>query len=472
MQNAPHNLLLPDIPRAALPEVRNHTRYPSQYFQMLDARDALFHVMVSRTTYDLRPADTAQTVAASAPDSQQLLDAQEADAQTPLCEADEYLAFYEPASEGAAAERHAPAQALPSTDAEGLSLRSVYQESDFAPFKPRCDLLIVNARAWSPTVGTVATVTGRWSEADRRPSACWPAGAQLRRADGQLLWRKVINVTGPRSLTAGVLGWKLSEPEPATSVPIRWELAFGGTNQWWPTWPLQPWTPPDDKTDVPLDFHCTTNPAGTGWATAPWRNAVMDRVRRLRAPQLEALDKPFGAHHANAATRAAGRQPGKAGDAYSAIGLGPVGRWWLPRRASAGTYDAAWRESRWPRLPVDFDFGYWNCAPADQQIDHPVGGEWMTLVNLTPAGQTALRLPAPDLHLRVRLRAGPVFVLPMRIDTVLLDLAAMTLTLVHRRCVAAGPDSEVRVLELGTGTGGDRPADAHEARDPAACRRP
>lgn len=470
MQNAPHHLLLPDIPRAALPEIRNHTRYPSQYYQMLDTQDALFHVMVSRVTYDLRPADPAQSVAASAPDREQLLIAHEANTQSPLCEADEYFASYEPASEGAAAQRHAPAQALPAVDADGLSLRSVYQESDFAPFKPRCDLSIVHARAWSPAVGVVATLTGRWREADRTPSARWPAAAQLRGADGRLLWRKVLNVTGPRSLTADALGWKLSEPQPVASVPIRWELAFGGTNQWWPAWPSQPWTPPDDRSDVPLDLHSTTNPAGTGWAAAPWRNAVMGRVHRLRAPQLEVWEQPFAAHHADAATRAAERRPEQASDAYPAVGLGPVGRWWLPRRGLAGTYDAAWRARRWPRLPVDFDFGYWNCAPVDQQIDYPAGGELLTLVNLTPAGQTALRLPAPDLHLRVRMHAGPVFVLPMRIDTVLLDLGALTLTLVHRRCVAAGPGSEVRVLELGTGTGGDRPADPREARGPAACR--
>ena len=55
----------------------------------------------------------------------------------------------------------------------------------------------------------------------------------------------------------------------------------------------------------------------------------------------------------------------QAGD-YPVVGLGAVGRWWQPRLALAGTYDDSWKQTRWPGLPEDFDFGYWNCAPEDQ----------------------------------------------------------------------------------------------------------
>ena len=45
------------VQAAPLLEVRNHTPYPSQYFQMMDVGDEVFHVIVSRITYDLTRLD-------------------------------------------------------------------------------------------------------------------------------------------------------------------------------------------------------------------------------------------------------------------------------------------------------------------------------------------------------------------------------------------------------------------------------
>lgn len=55
--NGPDNLLEAPIKPAPLPEVRNHTAFPSQYFQMVDVAGQIFHVMVSRLTYTLRKVD-------------------------------------------------------------------------------------------------------------------------------------------------------------------------------------------------------------------------------------------------------------------------------------------------------------------------------------------------------------------------------------------------------------------------------
>ena len=55
--NGPDNLLDAPVRGAPLPEVRNHTRFPSQYFQMMDVNDQIFHVMVARLTYDMQRAD-------------------------------------------------------------------------------------------------------------------------------------------------------------------------------------------------------------------------------------------------------------------------------------------------------------------------------------------------------------------------------------------------------------------------------
>ena len=152
------------------------------------------------------------------------------------------------------------------------------------------------------------------------------------------------------------------------------------------------------------------------------------------APRIAEFEQPFGTEDANAMR-------------YEPVGVGPVGKWWTPRRQKAGTYDQAWKESRWPRLPLDFDFGYWNAAPEDQQIEYPQGGEELVLAGLT-AGQQVWRckLPQPAIHAVLRMDIGPIVPLPMRLDTLVLDFKAGTLSCVHRMTVAAR--AEVRVLEV------------------------
>lgn len=99
-----------------------------------------------------------------------------------------------------------------------------------------------------------------------------------------------------------------------------------------------------------------------------------------------------------------------------------------PRRQKGGTYDPEWKENRWPRLPKDFDFGYWNCAPEDQQIAYPQGGEEILLAGLTPRQRLAkFTLPPPAVHAVARLQVGPVLPLPMNLDTIILDMKALTL---------------------------------------------
>ena len=175
------------------------------------------------------------------------------------------------------------------------------------------------------------------------------------------------------------------------------------------------------------------------------------------APQIEAYENPFTQAHAEKAaiSAASNLNNANAESVYPVVGLGAVGRWWLPRRTKAGSYDDIWKQTRWPKLPKDFDFGYWNAAPEDQQFDYPSGGEKIMLVNLidpekTPDGSGSLwfKLPKQELKLLVRLEIGAMLFAPMNIDTVVVDLEAMQLTLVRRTQVSAKAD--VRQLELGT----------------------
>ena len=79
-------------------------------------------------------------------------------------------------------------------------------------------------------------------------------------------------------------------------------------------------------------------------------------------------------------------------------GFGPIARHWQARSRYGGTYDAQWQRLRSPYLPDDFDDRFYRCAPIDQQSPGFLGGgEPVELVNLTPEGRVAFRLPRVPL---------------------------------------------------------------------------
>ena len=219
-------------------------------------------------------------------------------------------------------------------------------------------------------------------------------------------------------------------PAPVQAAPlpeVRNHTPYGGTCQW----PKQLTEGQEPEIWSPYE----ANPIGSGWVDKDWLKKA--QVADVDAPQIEVFGQPFGTEDANAMR-------------YEPVGVGPVGKWWTPRRQKAGTYDQAWKESRWPRLPLDFDFGYWNAAPEDQQIEYPQGGEELVLAGLTPGQQVwRCKLPEPAIHAVLRMQIGPIVRLPMRLDTLVLDFKAGTLSCVYRIHVAAqfGP----RVLEIRSG---------------------
>lgn len=369
--NGPENLIDSPIKPAPLPEVLNHTGIPSQYFQMADAADQIFHVMVSRSTYDMCVLDARGELAL-------------AGVQHPLNESD---VFAGPVNDSA-----------------------VLQESDYAPFKPRCDLLFTNAVAWVPR---------------RQALSRWSVGVMV---GG---WSKRLTVTGPRELVRDGAHWRLTEPTPVTSVPIRYELAWGGTCRW-PSVPDEASVAAGAEDPVILQYDAH-NPIGCGFLDPTWDQRA--RPMRRRAPQIE----PFGVLFDEDSAQ---RQE------FPVVGLGAIGRWWLPRRQQAGTYDDAWKRDRWPGLPVDFDFRYWNCAPEDQQIAYPVGGEQVVLAGFHPDGPMRFQIPVPTLKLLLHLDVGVPLFKPMPIDTLVFDLKSLELTVVQRAVVAAS--AGVERMELGT----------------------
>ncbi len=355
---------------------------------------------------------------------------------------------------------------------EGAS--SPREESDLAPFKPRCDV-IVNATAHAPggvpaaewEVRVKVTAGRLWLQPPEPPKPLHPGArltpqqqaawhAEQQRAEALAAPRAVLDkrlrVSGPSVLhLRNGREWVRTASQPIASLPVRWEHALGGHSIV---------RRPDAPADAPpwLDEVCFSNPLGCGWIEQreleQARSAGRPAIERIPAPQIEAagtrIAQPVIARHARAGLDA--RAMAETARSYGATpaGLGVVGRAWAPRLALAGTYDDAWLAQRHPWLPSDFDFGYWNAAAIDQQIPYLPPDARIALWNLsdpasTPDGHLSVTLPGHRALVLARLDNGALLPLPMVTDTLLVDAEALTLSLVHRIWIPS--DAPVRVVE-------------------------
>lgn len=273
-------------------------------------------------------------------------------------------------------------------------------EFDFAPCKPLCDV-VVHAYADQP---------------DR------PVGERLVAVQiGD--WRKAFRVLGTRRWErAGRLGLRPSPPLSFVRQAISYEQAFGGTAS--------------DDQDPDRIQTFLANPVGLGFYPNRRREALVGRPLPNTEPLGGSADDPPG------------------GDT-TPQSFGPIARHWAPRHQYAGTYDEAWRRTRHPFLPDDFDERYYQCAPPDQQIAHPQGGERVVLTGLSPRGILAFRLPEVALPLAMVLHDGERRPLGACVDTLTIEPEADRFSLVWRANIALERSiHEVETLVVGTPTPG------------------
>ncbi|MDO9235237.1 MAG: DUF2169 domain-containing protein [Aquabacterium sp.] len=276
------------------------------------------------------------------------------------------------------------------TGEPGLS--APLRETDFAHGKPRCDVVLIGS-AHAPQ-GTSVTQL------------------QVGMRVGGLT--KQFNVNGPRVWRKQVWGVSASEAQPFHQLPISYDVAFGGTDR------------THEKTGQTDTYE--RNPVGKGY----WRHT--DHIDGQLLPYTEQIGEAVSDHQG----------------VYQPMSFSPVGRNWLPRRQLAGTYDQHWIENTAPLWPADFDQRYFQCAPEDQQMAYPQGGEEVILRNLTPDGLRAFRLPA---------RTMPVTFIPHKgsdaqrhgvIDTLVLEPDADRFTLTWRVVLPLGSSLfDVKEMVLG-----------------------
>jgi uncharacterized protein YjbI with pentapeptide repeats len=243
--------------------------------------------------------------------------------------------------------------------------RGLRYPSDFAPFKPRADVLIVGA-AYAPGATPVTVL---------------PVSFRV----GSLT--KSVIVSGERRWNAAIRAAD-TEPQPFVSLPVSYAFAFGGAGY-------------------------EKNPIGRG-ADSDVAPQIENPVRHSRG--VESASEPAG--------------------------FGPLSSMWPQRAALLGTYDDKWLKTRWPWFPADFDWGYFNSAPRDQQIDTYLrGDEPLAFRNLHPTLPVFhSRLPGVRVRCFVNERLADEQLryreVPLALDTVWIDPAAMTLILVWRGVTA------------------------------------
>ena len=121
-------------------------------------------------------------------------------------------------------------------------------------------------------------------------------------------------------------------------------------------------------------------------------------------------------------------------------GFGPLGAMWNARYKKLGTYNDDWLQTRWPWYPIDFDWSYFNAAPFDMQVEGYLNGdESLYFENLNPECPICeSRLPGISPRLFVNKKGEKIheesnFIeVPVNLDTLWVDMEAMTLVLVWR----------------------------------------
>jgi hypothetical protein len=208
-------------------------------------------------------------------------------------------------------------------------------------------------------------------------------------------WHKRFTVVGDRVWFLDG-GPRSTTPTPFITMPITYDLAFGGTDQ--------------RHEDPAQHAAFMQNPSGRGFhkhLTAEWlEGSPLPNTEELGS----VVDQPDGN--------------------YRPMSFGPVGRHWEPRIRYAGTYDQKWLDDVFPFLPADFDEQYYQSAPSDQQLPLSVGDEMVTLTNLTPEGRRDFVLPYFEAPISFLLKNEQREDVVARADTVVIepDLQRVTVT--------------------------------------------
>ena len=342
---------LPAIPPPRLKTVENDTPYVHLAFDKMGKGRFFYDVVVCKATFALAPGKLLI-----------------ADEQRPIELADRYW------------------------DEDNAEVSSLCAAGDVVLTKPSTDILL----------------TGHAQSFDGAARKHWDAGLRISHGQEMLADFK-MHLLGPRGWQHSLLrGWNLSDPLPATAIPLRHEHAYGGYYR----------VQRPKATENPLKTFAA-NPAGCGY----WDSDQLDKAQIYPAPQIESIGQPIK----------------KMGADYPLAAPAPLARFWADRQRYGGTYDDAWlaqyHASPIPDFPPDFDTRFFQCAHPELITRHYLrGDERLVLAFLLPANDGGLVSRLPGIGIKAELSAadGRGGERNLALDTLHIDLDSQTLSLVWR----------------------------------------
>jgi uncharacterized protein YjbI with pentapeptide repeats len=225
------------------------------------------------------------------------------------------------------------------------------------------------------------------------------AEVRFRFGKGKNSFDRSVVVFGDRRWQGQIVKLAPTDPKRFQRVPLVYEHAFGGPG-------------------------FAKNPIGMGYGGSALLPQLEDPTRLVKSPE----DRP---------------------EPVCFCGLSPR---WEARASKLGTYDARWQKTRWPYFPDDFDWAYYQAAPAAQQLDYINGDEPFEVSGAHPK-HPVLRGKLPGIRPRCfaqgTAEAGNVFhEILLRLDTVSFDVDEMKLNLVWRGLMEVRDDAASEIAEL------------------------
>jgi len=243
--------------------------------------------------------------------------------------------------------------------------------------------------------------------------ACAPQQQEVRELDVSLSVGKVsmtIRVFGDRAWQEG----RITAPSAFKTMALVYEKAYGGVH----------------VVNGQIDSAEMRNPVGRGFAGAR-KPAEMNGVP---LPNLEDPKQLI-------------REPT---DNPIPVCLGFCAPNWHPRALLAGTYDEAWKKTRAPYLPTDFDKRFLNMAHAD--LVYPgflQGGEPVQITSMHPGGTLQFEVPRVKLATRITI-AGKEEQPAFNLETLLLEPNQMKVSLVWRAALVCDKQMlKISEVEIG-----------------------
>lgn len=222
-----------------------------------------------------------------------------------------------------------------------------------------------------------------------------------------------LRVHGERLFYRSITGVKIGPAAPFERKAIVYEKAYGGASS--------DWGVVEER-----------NPAGVGVAART--SDLVDRP----APQIEHPLRP----HLSAS------------DQHAPAGYGAILPHWSPRKEHAGTFDKAWKETRMPMMPLDFDVRYHNFAHPSLQIpEHLVAGDKVAILGMRLEGLFQFDLPRLGVVVHGLFDEGKVTVRPP-VDTLLIEPSRSRFEIVVRAAFPMGRGKNVlREIRVDTDDG-------------------